>query len=98
MDADTLTKVCKLIPRLASNHDGEVVATARAIERTLKAGKEDWHSLVSALNGIEAPQRALPEEPPIWEELSAGGAWRGCDLPRGNLKGQTGRLNFSKAF
>jgi hypothetical protein len=23
----------KLIPRLASNHDGEVVATARAIER-----------------------------------------------------------------
>jgi hypothetical protein len=26
-------KVAKLLPRLASNHDGEVVATARAIEK-----------------------------------------------------------------
>lgn len=56
MDTEILTKICKLIPRLASDHEGEVVATARAIERTLKAGKEDWHSLVSILNGSEENQ------------------------------------------
>ena len=30
-----------LIPRLASEHDGEVVATARAIHRTLMASGRD---------------------------------------------------------
>jgi hypothetical protein len=39
----------KLIPRLASNHDGEVVATIRAIERVLKSGGSDWHDLVAAM-------------------------------------------------
>ena len=39
----------KLIPRLASNHDGEVVATARAIERLLKAGGRDWHDLAASV-------------------------------------------------
>jgi hypothetical protein len=39
----------KLIPRLASNYDGEVVATARAIERLLKSAGQDWHDLVVAI-------------------------------------------------
>jgi hypothetical protein len=39
----------KLIPRLASDHDGEVVATARAIERLLKAGGRDWHDLAASV-------------------------------------------------
>ena len=33
----------KLIPRLASSHDGEVIATARAIERALHGAGADWH-------------------------------------------------------
>jgi hypothetical protein len=41
--------VAKLIPRLASNHDGEVIATVRAIDRTLKAERLDWHDLTRAL-------------------------------------------------
>jgi hypothetical protein len=35
----------KLIPRLASDFDGEVVATARAIDRALRANGRDWHDV-----------------------------------------------------
>jgi hypothetical protein len=40
----------KMIPRLGSNHDGEVVATARAIERALRGAGHDWHDLVKGLH------------------------------------------------
>jgi hypothetical protein len=39
----------KLIPRLASTHDGEVVATVRAIERVLKSAGRDLHDLAACL-------------------------------------------------
>ena len=42
-------KLSKLIPMLATDHDGEVVATVRAISRTLKGAGMDFHSLVDAL-------------------------------------------------
>ena len=38
-------QIAKLIPRLASEHDGEVVATARAIERLLRSADLDWHDV-----------------------------------------------------
>ncbi|TLG75154.1 hypothetical protein [Methylocystis sp. B8] len=41
-------KLAAILPRLASNHDGEVVATARAIDRTLKSVGADWHDLTEA--------------------------------------------------
>jgi hypothetical protein len=47
--------VAKLIPRLASNHDGEVIATVRAIDRTLKADRLDWHDLTRALTASPLP-------------------------------------------
>jgi hypothetical protein len=50
--------VAKLVPRLASTHDGEVVATARAIERALRAASLDWHDLVARIGGRPAPERA----------------------------------------
>src|SRR5262245_1278608 len=37
--------VVKLIPRLAPDHDGEVVATVRAIGRSLRGADLDWHDL-----------------------------------------------------
>lgn len=40
----------KLIPRLASEHDGEIVATAKAIERVLKSCGFDWHDLAAAVS------------------------------------------------
>ena len=51
-------RIAKLLPRLASSHDAEVVATARAIERTLKASGQDWHDLARE---IETP---VPAEIP----------------------------------
>ena len=48
----------KLLPRLASPHDGEVVATARAIERTLRSAGRDWHDLAEAIQFQPAEDRA----------------------------------------
>ena len=45
----TVPKLCKLLPRLASNHDGEVVATVAAIERTLHSVGLDWHDLADII-------------------------------------------------
>ncbi len=50
--------VAKLVPRLASTHDSEVVATARAIERALRAVSLDWHDLVARIGGRPAPEQA----------------------------------------
>ena len=51
-------KLAKLLPLLASDKDGEVVATARAIGRTLAAAGADWHDLV----------RMLTESPAVEDE------------------------------
>lgn len=45
-------QVTKLLPRLASDHDGEVVATVRAIGRSLQAAGYDFHTLAAA---VDAP-------------------------------------------
>jgi hypothetical protein len=42
----------KLIPRLASNHAGEVAATAAAIGRVLKSSGYDWHDLAGAICAV----------------------------------------------
>jgi hypothetical protein len=55
MSTRSIEIVAKLIPRLASNHDGEVIATARAIDRTLKADHLDWHDLTRALTASRLP-------------------------------------------
>ena len=41
----------KLIPLLASDHDGEVLAAARAIGRMLASKGRDWHDLAAAISG-----------------------------------------------
>lgn len=41
--------LCKLIPLLGSDKDGEVLATVGAIGRVLCANKLDWHDLTSQL-------------------------------------------------
>ena len=47
--AAIIPKIAKLLPLLASDQDGEVVATARAIGRTLAAGGSDFHALATAI-------------------------------------------------
>ena len=67
-----------LIPKLASNFDGEVVATARAIDRTLKGANADWHDLANSITAQPPIVRAsvpphrgygpCPEQPPGWDD------------------------------
>jgi hypothetical protein len=60
-------RLARLIPRLGSDHDGEVVATARAIVRTLTSAGLDLHDLSKLLDGAQAE----PETPPrSWEDLA----------------------------
>jgi len=46
---DAIPKLKLLIPRLASDSEGEIVATVNAIARTLKSNGADLHDLAAAL-------------------------------------------------
>ncbi len=50
-----LPKLELLMPRLASTHDGEVVAAVRAIDRALHSAGLDWHDVVAELS-LAKPQ------------------------------------------
>jgi hypothetical protein len=54
MTRDFPATLARMIPRLASPFDHEVVATARAIERTLKPLGFDWHDVAAAVTA-QAP-------------------------------------------
>jgi predicted nuclease of predicted toxin-antitoxin system len=41
--------IAQLLPRLGSNFDGEIIATAKAIERVLHSSSMDWHDLTKAI-------------------------------------------------
>jgi hypothetical protein len=59
--------IAKLIPLLASDHDGEVLATVRAIRRSLAGAGLDLHDLTRrAMSGTAArsKQRAKPAKKP----------------------------------
>jgi hypothetical protein len=62
-----------LIPRLASEHDGEVVATARAIRRTLASEQLDLHDLVRSL---VPPPIAWADNGPV-QPGPRWGSWEG---------------------
>lgn len=49
ISADTAAKLAKILPRLGSEHEGEIVATVRAIGLTLAAAGHDWHALAAAV-------------------------------------------------
>lgn len=53
-------KLSKLLPMLATDHDGEVVAAVRAISRTLKGAGLDFHNLVEALSERKPSATSTP--------------------------------------
>jgi hypothetical protein len=57
--SDIGPRLAKLLPLLASNQSGEVVATARAIGQTLQRGGMDWHDLAALVSG-EGKRQAVP--------------------------------------
>lgn len=76
--APVAPKLAKLIPLLSSDKDGEVVATARAIERMLRGIGLDLHALAAALAAEpevkvvvvyrDPPKKAA--EPDTWAALA----------------------------
>jgi hypothetical protein len=60
MNARALTRdfppiLARLIPRLASPFDAEVISTVRAIQRALEAQKLDLHDLAAVVAGAPVP-------------------------------------------
>jgi hypothetical protein len=51
IDPSTAEKLEKLIKMLSSDKDGEVVAAARAIQRTLNGSGSDVHELAARIKG-----------------------------------------------
>jgi hypothetical protein len=64
---------------------GEVVATARAIGRTLESHGLDWHDLAAAVCGKAQSRQScrMNDELPLWSELDSGHrlAWLDAILP-----------------
>lgn len=58
--APIVEKLGKLFPRLASEHDGEVVATARAIQRVLERNGGSLHDLAGALRPVSEIRSVRP--------------------------------------
>ena len=57
-----MPRLSKLVPRLASDADGEIVATVRQIGRALRDAGLDWHDFTASL---AAPPVVRPRyEPP----------------------------------
>ena len=52
-------KIAKLFPRLGSPFDGEIVATATAIQKALTAADRDWHDLTAALVSEQAASQQI---------------------------------------
>ncbi|UHC19450.1 hypothetical protein LRS73_31840 [Methylobacterium currus] len=64
LPAPIAERLGKLIGRLGSDHDGEVVATSRAIQRTLKSAGCDLHDLAEALTAPPSPPQIVYRERP----------------------------------
>jgi len=62
--APARNKLGKLIPRLASGHKGERIATVAAIGRTLDGAGLDFHDLASAVNALPKDSRRRAADPP----------------------------------
>ena len=82
-------KALALIPRLASDADGERASTARLIERQLRAAGLDWHTIVERLKAEPPAPRIIYRDRPR-EEHGDPESWR--DLARWCRDHDHGRL------
>ncbi len=75
LPASITGKIAVILPRLGSDHDGEIVASVKAIERTLATAGADWQDLTAAFErgalALEPPPSRKPSEAePDWEDLT----------------------------
>jgi hypothetical protein len=59
IDAGAAEKLEKLLKLLASDKDGEVVAAAHAIRRTLTSAGTDFHELAARVKGEKIPESEM---------------------------------------
>ena len=75
----TADRLAKIIPRLASTHDGEVIAVVGAIRRTLDSAGFDLHDLAEHVAAMvafaAAPVRAEPRAPYTSEHQRTPAEW-----------------------
>lgn len=96
LSLDLTSRVAKLLPRLASDQNGEVAAVAAAISRTLKAAGHDLHDLAAHIAAeprtvvVYKERPAEPQHPPSW------GAAYGATSPRGRDREQVAKCQQSK--
>jgi hypothetical protein len=66
-------KLAKLLPRLATDAEGEVVATVAAIRRTLAGHGADLHDLAAAVTrpAVIVHHAPPPDDPHDWRGLAA---------------------------
>jgi hypothetical protein len=83
ISAVTLNRLAKLLPRLASEHDGEVVNTVRAIGRTLAAEGLDWHALAGVIQALPpgAPVATPPKRSPSPSASRGTAPFAPCSRP-----------------
>jgi hypothetical protein len=73
-----LPVIAKIVPRLATEHDGEVLNSVRAIARYLKGAGADFHDLALIIGAAGPGTRdASSVRPPAWFSLPIAGklAW-----------------------
>lgn len=68
-------RVAKLVPLLASDKDGEVVAAARAIARTLGTAGTDLHDLADTLNRMQTVSGPRPTDEATSKRARPSSAW-----------------------
>jgi hypothetical protein len=96
LSLDLTNRVAKLLPRLASDQNGEVAAVAAAIFRTLKAAGHDLHDLAAHIAAeprtvvVYKERPAEPQHPPSWS------AAYGTASPRGRDRAQVAQCQQSK--
>jgi len=69
LSPDTAARLVKLVPMLSSPVQGEVAATAAAVERTLKSGGADWHDLAATLAGGPMPKSVKLPGPMLFPKI-----------------------------
>lgn len=99
LSLDLTARVAKLLPRLASDQQGEVAVTAAAIARTLKAAGHDLHDLAEHVSAeprtlvVYRERPAEPQHPPSWASVYGAFSPRGRDRARVAQCQQSRRLS-----
>lgn len=71
--ASLTNRLRKLLPMLATNHDGEILATVRAISGALASEGFDFHDLAASLSTTLAKREAISSAiapPPSFDKMT----------------------------